>query len=91
MKRVLTLQSLENLFKEAQRMKAKYIGVKIEMDGFKKPEVIINPSDNFDKKLEYYKKAYNDDLTLKATSSIRIVDFVYGNTFDCLEYDLLHT
>jgi hypothetical protein len=42
------------------------------------PEIIINPRENFDTKLAYYKNAYNEDLTLKAKPEIKIssYDFV---------------
>ena len=57
--------------------------------GFKDSEVIINPNANFDNKLEYYKKAYNDDLTLKSFNGIKIIGFSYGDTYDEIEMDLV--
>lgn len=39
------------------------------------PEIIINPKANFDSKLHYFSKAYNEDLTLKGNSNIKIIDF----------------
>ena len=77
----LTLFDLEMMFNQAKVMDANYIGVKIRMQGFDKPETIINPNENFDEKLVYYKKAYNEDLTLKAFNGIEIVGFEYGNSF----------
>ena len=77
----LTLFDLEMVFNQAKGMDASYIGVKIQMQGFDEPEIIINPKENFDAKLEYYKKAYNEDLTLKAFNGIEIVGFEYGNSF----------
>ncbi|CAM3778268.1 hypothetical protein [Alkalicoccus chagannorensis] len=38
-------------------------------------EWIINPKANFKTKLEYYEQAYNEDLTLKDNSNIKIVDY----------------
>lgn len=49
--------------------------VEIEMEGFPKPEIIINPAENFEEKLRYYQKAYTDDLVLKTFNGIRIKDF----------------
>lgn len=59
------------------------------MAGFKNPEIIINENANFDKKFDYYKKAYNENLTLKTFKGIKIVGFSYGNTFKEIEKDLL--
>ena len=38
-------------------------------------EIICNPYENLDKKLEYYLKAYNDNLTLKTFDKIKIIAF----------------
>lgn len=49
--------------------------VSIQIPDCPKPEIIINPWDNLEYKLEYYKKAYNDDLELINNTKIKIVDF----------------
>lgn len=85
----LTLSNLENCFKVAKKDNFEYVGVKIQMEGFKEPEVIINPIENFDAKLEYYKQAYNDDLTLKSFNGIKIIGFTYGDDLFDIEEDLL--
>lgn len=60
------------------------------MYGFKKPEIIINPTENFNKKSYYYSNAYNKNLTLRnAPDKIKIVGFTYGDTFKEIEKDLL--
>ena len=38
-------------------------------------EIIYNPYENLDKKLEYYLKAYNDNLNLKTFDKIKIIAF----------------
>ena len=48
------------------------------MSGFPKPEVIVNSSENFEEKLKYYEKAYNDNLELNTFNKIRIVDAISG-------------
>jgi len=53
---MLTMANLERCFESAKEEGYSYVAVKIKMEGFKEPEVIINPFGNFDKKLEYYKK-----------------------------------
>lgn len=87
----LTMKNLEKCFCAASKEDKKYIGVLIEMEGFKTPEVIINENANFDKKYAYYKKAYNDDLTLKTFSGIKIIGFTHGNDYKDIEYDLFGT
>ena len=53
------------------------------------PESIINPSENFGTKLDYYKKAYDDNLNLKATKGIKITGAINGNDFAWLESSLV--
>lgn len=79
------MNGLISIFADAVAFKAKYIGVKIQMEGFEEPEIIINKRANFKTKLAYYQNAYNNDLTLKTRNTIRIVDCTYGNTFKELE------
>lgn len=83
----MKLNNLEICFMSAMKMKAKYVGIKIWMQGFDGCEIIINPTANFESKLEYYKRAYNDDLTLKSFNS-KIVGFTYGDSFEEIEKDL---
>ena len=79
--KTLTMTELENVFKRAIELEENYIGVRIETQGSEKPEIIINPTENFEVKLEYYKKAYNNDLTLKSFNGIKITGFMYGYDF----------
>jgi 23S rRNA A1618 N6-methylase RlmF len=87
----MNINDLEKCFQEATIRGAKYVGVKIEMQGFPKAEIIINENENFDSKLAYYKKSYNDDLTLKAFNGIRIIDFAYEDSFEAIEKDLMES
>lgn len=74
-------KELEERFAFAKKEDYEFIGVKIEMQGFEEPEIIINPKQNFDTKKDYYVKAYDEDLRLKTFSGICIVDCVYGDSF----------
>lgn len=85
----MDLIALENCVKEAKESNAKYLAVLVNMEGFLKPEIIINSEENFDAKLAYYKKAYTEDLVLKTFSGIRIVGFTYGNDFSEIESALM--
>lgn len=86
---ITQMQKLINCFKAAQEQNIRYIAVKVSMKNFDQPEVIINSKDNFDKKLAYYQMAYNEDLTLKANPDIKIIDFVYGDSFADIEKVLM--
>lgn len=85
----LKLNNLEICFMSAMSIGAKYVGVKIWMQGFDDCEVIINSNANFEKKLEYYKTAYNEDLTLNTFNGIKIVGFTYGDSYEEIEKDLI--
>jgi len=76
----MTIKDLEKCFHYASVNDIKYIGVKIKMQGFPKPEIIINENVNFDSKFSYYKKAYNDDLVLKSFSGIQIIGCDFSNS-----------
>jgi hypothetical protein len=84
----VTLNDLNEIINSAIEIDMKYIGVKIKMQGFEKAEVIINQSENFKTKQEYYNKAYNEDLALKTFSGIRIVNAAFGNSFSEIESKL---
>ena len=83
---IKTMEQLENCFKVAKEKGLPYVGVQISMPDLLKPEVIINPAVNFDAKLEYYKKAYNEDLTLKSFPSIKIVGFGFSGSYQGIVY-----
>ena len=85
----LTMQNLINTFEVAIECGAKFIGLKIAMDGFDKDEVIINPYENFKSKLAYYEKTYDEDLNHKYSKGIRITGFTFGEYFDDIQYDLI--
>ena len=85
----MKIENLEKCFYGESKQNKKYVGVKIQMQGFSKPEIIINENENFNSKLDYYKKAYNEDLTLKTFNGIKIVGFTYGDSFKDIEEDLI--
>lgn len=84
------LYSLENCFKEAKSSGAKYVAITTRFSEMDRDEIIINPIENVEDKLKYYKKAYTDDLRLKAApEAIHIAGFTYGNSFEDIEKDLM--
>ena len=68
------IEELENAFKKCKELK-RGIEILIEMPDLPSCEIISNPYENLDKKLEYYLKDYNDNLTLKTFDKIKIIAF----------------
>ena len=79
---------LENCFTEAENLGESFVGVKIHMEGFPKPEVIINKNENIETKLSYYKKTYDEDLNHKFAPGIKIIGFTYGSDYGDIQEDL---
>lgn len=75
------LKMLEDVFMSAYRCGCNYVGIRVRGVG-SGDEFIINPHCNILDKLEYYKQAYNYDLTLKSNPNIRIIGISYGHNFD---------
>ena len=83
----LTIDNLAQCFTGAIKNKAKYIGIKVQAENMEGPEVIINPTENFEAKSDYYKRAYNEDLSLKTASGIKIIGFTYGDSYADIQED----
>lgn len=81
----LFMRDLESCFEMATRLSYTYIGVKLDIVGFEKPEIVINSKENFDDKLDYFKRAYDENLMLVNNPNIRIVGFAAADTFEDLE------
>lgn len=82
--------NLINCFDKANETNSKYIGLAIKIPDADETEIIINPRENFQVKLDYYKKTYDEDLSHNAVGDIlQIVGFTYGDSFSEIERDLL--
>lgn len=83
----MNMKILEEIFEEAYKVRARYVAVKVEisMAGNVSEEIIINQLENIKEKLNYYKNAYNSNLTLKTYNGIKIVDCAYGDEFNDIE------
>lgn len=77
----MTIKNLKQAFKEAKEANAQYIGVSIQLPECGEPEIIINPQPNFDEKLKYYERVYDEQLRLHVVPAIRIVGWHYADTF----------
>lgn len=58
----------------------KYLVVVVKNTDHRNAEVIINMLENYDKKAEYYEKAYNDALVLNSFTGIKIADYAGMNS-----------
>jgi hypothetical protein len=84
----LTTTNLENCFNQAAALGVPFVAVKIQMDGFPQPEVIINKAENIESKLEYYKKTYDENLNHKFAPGIKIIGFTHGDDYGDIQEDL---
>jgi len=75
-KKVTSMEELETFFNTVPD-EATHMEVYVEHPNLPEPEVIMNPISNMCKKIEYYKSAYNDNLTLKTYDKIRIIAVDY--------------
>jgi hypothetical protein len=82
------LEHLINSFTQAKLKEAKFVAVKIQMDGFAEVEVTTNENNNIDSKLEYYVKNYDSELNHKFAKGIRISGFTYGESYDIVQAHL---
>lgn len=73
---LVNMQDLQTVINMAVE-KRKPLSLLIEMPGFPKPEMITNPVENLEKKLEYYKKTYDKNLEHKHAKGIKIIGYTF--------------
>lgn len=71
-----TMKHLEDIVDKAIKLDES-LGLVIEMSGFPKPELIVNPVDNLEKKLEYWKNTYDENLEHKHAKGIKIIAYTF--------------
>lgn len=86
----ITMKNLKICFERAKKYNAKFVAVRIEMEGFPEAEIIVNPIINADSKIAYYKKTYDENLNHKHAKGIRIVGCSFGNDMAEIEEDLIY-
>lgn len=74
--KLITMNDLELMVNRAVKLDES-LGLFIEMPGFPEPELIVNPVANLEKKLEYWKNTYDDNLEHKHAKGIKIVGCVF--------------
>lgn len=67
------------IFNVAKTTNATHIGVDVVSDMAVKPEMIINTREDFDTKLNYYDKVYDDNL-VHYHVPVKITNVVYGHS-----------
>ena len=70
------MSELEFVIKTAIKTKQS-LDLLIKMPGFESPEMIVNPAENLEKKLEYYKNTYGEDLEHKHAKGIKIIAYTF--------------
>lgn len=79
-----TLNELRDVFNVAKNNSGSFVAVVVKMKEFPKNEVIINSYENIALKLEYYEKAYDENLNHRFSEGISIVDFMWANSIEQL-------
>lgn len=73
-------ENLINIFDTAKET-GQDIAVEVTIPGQTTTEVIINRNENLDNKLEFYKKAYDEDCVHCMNKDVKIVDAYCVNFF----------
>lgn len=81
----MKINELEELFKEAIRGNYNYIGIVISLEDYTDDEVVIITRSNMEKKLEFYKERYTENLTMKTNENIKIIDCYYSDNLLAIE------
>ena len=83
-------QKFKRIIDEGISRKRSFLVVKIETEGNPGAEIIINPVENFDQKIKYYDKAYNDNMELikakEAGKLIKIIDVLMTSNLNDLSW-----
>lgn len=85
----LTFDYLSHTLQRAKELDYQFVGVQFEIEGFLKPEIIINQVDDFESLLVYYKKTFNENLNHKFIKGKKVSAFTFGNSFSEIEKYLL--
>ena len=83
-------ETFKKYVQEGLERKKDFMVVKIATEGNPASEIIINPSANFEQKISYYEKAYNDDMELitakESGKIIKITDVLLTSNLNDLSW-----
>lgn len=86
----MTKQKFKEIVNEGIDRNRNFMVVRIETEGNPGPEIIVNPVENFDQKIKYYDKAYNEDMELikakKVGKLIKITDVLMTSNLNDLSW-----
>lgn len=86
----MTKGTFKQYVKESIDRNKEFMVVKIATEGNPAPEIIINPSANFEQKISYYEKAYNENMELikakEAGKLIRVTDVLFTSNLNDLSW-----
>jgi hypothetical protein len=82
---MINKQQLIDLYELIKEKNFKYIGVYIDI-GLKEPELIINPKNNFEAKIQYYLSTYDDNLFHKHSPQIKILNAIGFDSHEALDH-----
>lgn len=86
----LTMNNLETCFNVAMENGVNYVAVLVYKEGFAKHEIVVNPIENAEKQLAWYKQTYDYNLKHRySKEKVIIVGFTYGDSLMSIEYDLI--
>jgi hypothetical protein len=71
--------------KNAAAVGMKYMGVLTTLPNTPKPELLIDPSENFEAKLEYIASTYDDNLSHKYSKGVTILEVKFANSLSDFE------
>lgn len=78
--KAMIVQAIEN--------ETAWMYVKVQMPNCIEPELIINPLVNFEPKLEYYLKSYDEEMNHIYSNEIKIIGFGVAESLDNIENSL---
>jgi len=77
----MTKELFKKKFESYIQKEVSKVRVFVKMPDLPEFEEIHNPRENLEKKLEYYLRAYDDNMELNSFNEIKIVDLEYYNDF----------
>jgi hypothetical protein len=83
-----TLEAFLRLYGSSHGQASNWMGIVVTVPGSGQHEVIINPKENFESKMEYYQKVYDDELKHK-NAPLEILRFGFSPTLHGLINDEL--
>lgn len=67
--------NLDSLIESLEECKQETFTVVVKNSEMRRPEFITFWREDYNYKIKYYQKAYNNDLTLKSSKNIKIIDW----------------